>query len=366
MRFFIRISFTTLSLWAGIANAQVQGGRASMEFLRLANAPHIAALGGMNVSNFDGDIAFALQNPALMRPALHNQLGLNYNSYYANIGIMNLQYGYHVPTINTSFALGIQYLNYGSFTETDNIGNTYGDFKASDYALALAASRSYGAHWRYGATLKFAHSRLYDFASSALLTDVGVAYIDTASLVSLGITAKNMGFVLRRYNPANQAEPLPFDLQLGISKEFKHLPLRLFITLHHLYTWDIRYDNPADVVQNSLLGNTDTVEHNSHFGDKLFRHFIFGAELTLAKRLAITVAYNVQRRGEMVLQEKAALAGFSFGANLYLNKFQVHYARTFYSLAGAYNEFGLSMALHKIIATTYDKMHWKADYPDYK
>ena len=355
-------------LVAQSAHAQVTGGRFAMEFLRMPNAPHISALGGISVANPEPDISFALQNPSLMRPGLHNQLGLNYNSFYAGIKVMNLNYGYHVPKLNTSFALGIQYLNYGSFEQTDNIGNQFGTFKASDYAITLGASKQYKENWRYGAALKWAHSSLYDKRASALLADVGIAYNDTAKLLTIGAVAKNIGFMVQKYNPNNSAEPLPFDLQIGISKRFAHLPLRLMATVHHLYEWDIRYNNPADVESTSLFGSADsTAENKSYFVDKLFRHFLFAAEVTLGKRLAVVVGYNHLRRGELSLKDKPALAGFSFGASIYLNKFQVHYARSYYHIAGPYNEIGLNFAMNKLfnIGKAGDNINWNANYGDW-
>jgi hypothetical protein len=360
-----------LCLFNYTAGAQVTGGRFAMEYLRLPNAPHISALGGMNVANTSRDISFALQNPALMRPALHNELGLSMNKYYADISIANLQYGYHVPTINTSFALGIQYLNYGTFTQTDNIGNEFGEFRARDYAISLAGSRQYNEHFRYGATLKFAQSMLYDKKASALLADVGINYYDSSSLLDIGVVAKNIGFMMSKYTSGNPAEPMPFDLQIGISKQFAHLPLRLFTTIHHLYEWDIRYSNPADLNTSSLFGSqNDSLKEakKSHFADKLFRHFIFGGELTFGKRVTLTFAYNHLRRSEMVLKERTATAGFSFGGGINLNKFQVYYARSYYHVAGAYNEFGLNMSLHKLfgVGKLNDKIHWNNNYPDWQ
>ncbi len=342
--------------------AQVVGGQYAMEFLRMPNSPHVSALGGIAIANPDADVSFAIQNPALMRPELHNQLGLNYNSYYAGINVMNLNYGYHAEKLKTSFAFGIQYLNYGSFEQTDNIGNQYGSFKAADYAISLGASRSYKENWRYGATLKWAHSSLFDQKASALLADVGIAYQDTASGITVGAVAKNMGFMLKRYTSTNSAEPLPFDLQLGISKRFKHLPLRLSATLHHLYQWDVRYNNPADIETTSLFGTADTTDNKSYFADKLFRHFNFSAELSLGKRITIIAGYNHLRRGELSIKDKPALAGFSFGASIYLNKFQIHYARSYYHVSGAYNEFGLNFALNKLLHVGGDRLHWNADY----
>jgi len=358
-----------LCLYCCAANGQVVGGQYAFEYLRLSNAPHVSALGGISVANPDDDIAFALQNPSLMRPALHNELELNYNGYYAGISVMNLQYGYHVPKINTSFALGVQYLNYGTFTHTDDLGNIYGNFSANDYALTLAASRSYEGNWRYGADIKWAHSTLYTSTASAVLSDVGINYYDTSTLWDFGVVAKNMGVMLKEYTP-NNYEPLPFDLQMGVTKQFKHLPLRLIATVHHLYQWDIKYNNPADNITSNILGTADTNANatKGYFFDKLFRHFIFGAELTLAKRLALTVAYNDLERTELAIQTHTGLAGFSFGVNLYLNKFQVHYARNYYHIAGPYNEIGITMALNKLFGAgrSEDHLHWSAVYPDWQ
>jgi hypothetical protein len=357
-----------LCLYCLGAGAQVSGGQRVFEYLRLPNSPHISALGGINVASPEQDIAFALQNPALMRPGLHNQLGLNYNSYYSGISFANLQYGYYVPKLATSFVLGVQYINYGSFIQSDLLGNETGTFKASDYAITLGASRQYQEHWRYGASLKFAQSFLADKFATALLADVGICYTDTGSLVTMGAVVKNIGFMVTKYEKGN-TEPLPFDLQLGISKRFKHLPLRLMATVHHLYEWDIRYDNPADVQSSNLFGTQDTTtKSKTYFADKLFRHFIFGAELTFGKRILVSIAYNHLRRQELVIKDKTGAAGFSFGLGVNLNKFQVHYARSFYHIAGAYNEFGLNMTLNKLfgIGKLGEKVNWAASYPDWE
>ena len=168
------LGLTACFLLSASVTAQVTGGQFAFEYLRLSNSPHVSAMGGISIANPDNDIAFALQNPAMMRPGLHNQLDLDYNNYYAGIRILNLQYGYYAPKLATSFFLGVQYLNYGTISQTDNVGNTYGTFTPVDYALTLGAARSYGEHWRYGADIKYAHSFLYTSTASALMVDVGI------------------------------------------------------------------------------------------------------------------------------------------------------------------------------------------------
>jgi hypothetical protein len=348
--------------------AQVTGGQFAMEYLRLPNAPHISALGGVNVADAEGDIAFALQNPALMRPGLHNQLDLNYNSYYAGIQIMNLQYGYNVPQLNTAFFLGVQYLNYGAVQHTDNTGNIFENFSPVDYAITIGGSRTYGEHWRYGAALKLAHSFLYSNSATAALTDIGINYYDSENLWDFGACAKNMGAMLIEYHRGNN-EPLPFDLQLGISKQLKHVPLKLFVTIHHLYEWDVMYNDPTDATSTNVLGTTDSAaSKSSNFADLLFRHFIFGAELSLAKKISFTASYNYMQRKELSIDNYAGITGFAFGVNVYLKKMQLHYARSFYHITGAYNELGITLELNKLmgLGNWGEKMGWNSIYTDYE
>lgn len=364
------IVLVLLSLLCCTAYGQVVGGQFSMQYLTLADGPHVSALGGTTVSNPDEDVSLVFQNPAMVRPSLHNQLALSNNFFYSGINVMDLQYAYHVEKINTSFAFGVKYLNYGNFTETDNTGTEYGTFHAADYALSLAASHQYGERWRYGATIKYAHSHLGEYKQSAVLTDVGINYTDTANLLTVGAVARNMGAIIKEYSSSVKSGALPFDLQLGISKQFKHLPLRLFATVHHLYEWDIRYDNPADAVKSTLSSSTDSSKggSDSYVADKIFRHLILGAEVLFDKHFTFTVAYNHLRRQELAIQDRAGVSGFSFGAGIYLNKFQIHYTRSYFYIGDAYNEIGINMCLNKLfsIGNTGEKIHWNKEYKDWQ
>lgn len=339
--------FTVAIAFSLNANAQITGGQNAFEFLRLSNSPHISALGGYTPAGMGNDVSYTLQNPGLLNAKDHNQLGIAYNNYYAGISVANLDYAYHIDSLKTTFGLGIQYLNYGTFQGTDLYGNKLGNLHAIDYSINLSASRSYLEKWTYGATLKFANSNLAGLTSMALLADVGIVYEDTVNLLKIGVVAKNMGFIAKKYDANQSPEPLPFDFQIGITKQLKNLPLRLYFVAHHLYEWDIRYDNPDDIVRNSLFAETDSTT-SSHFADKLFRHFNFGAELILAKRVTLTAAYNHIRRRELGYTDMPGLAGFSFGLGVDLNKFNVRYSHTIFATAGGYNEFGISMQLNKL------------------
>lgn len=325
---------------------QVVGGVNAFEFLRTSTSPHLSALGGYAPAITDKDVSLFANNPALLRPTLHNNLGASYNIYYSDIGMMNAQYAYHADSIKTTFGAYIQNVNYGEMQQMDIYGNANGNIRANDMVIGVSASRSYLEKWRYGATLKYAHSTLADKKGAALLADVGVVFHDTSSLVTVGVVAKNMGFVIQKYNEDNSAEPLPFDMQIGITKELKNVPLKLFAVAHHLNKWDIRYNDPTDKSDKNLFEEEDNTKENSkYFGDKLFRHLNIGAELFLGKRVMLTGSYSFLRRKDLSTTNLKGGAGLSFGVGLYLNKFQIQYAQSHLATAGAYNEIGLNFHL---------------------
>jgi hypothetical protein len=344
MRIVLTLFFFTIY---SFCTAQVTGGESIYQFLRLSNSAHATGMGGMIVSNPSEDVAFAFANPALLRPSLHNQLSINQNFFITGSSYSNTMYASYSPKLKTTFAGGISYMNHGKITATNYFGQTLNNVMATEICAQISASKSYKKKWRGGASLKFVNSQLADLQSAGLMADAGVIYFDTAKQLYIGMLAKNIGFQFNKYSTQSGSEPLPFDMQLGISKKFLKAPFRLNAIVHHLYQWDIRYDNPADKVDNSFFGNTDTAV-NTYFADKLFRHFNFGVDLLLGKRLELNVGYSHQRRGELALKEKLGMAGFSFGVGLNFPKFNLHYGRNVYNLAGTNNEIGINFKMKEM------------------
>lgn len=356
-------SFVLLFFFCLKAEAQVNGGEHMFEYLRLSTSPHMTALGGMTVINPSQDIMLATGNPSLLRERFHTNLGLNYSMYYAGTRVSNLLYAHHVKAVNTTFGAGLQYINYGDFNMTDYIGNSLGTGSATDYCLQLYASKQYLERWRYGMALKFANSRLIDTKARALLADVGVSYFDTTNKIYFGAVVKNAGVALQNYEKGYN-QPLPIDVEMGITKKFKKAPFAISILGHHLYTWDVRYNNPADKVSNSLLFSDTTTKEKKYFADKLFRHLVFAVEMNLGKRMEISVGYNHMRRGELAIEDKKFITGFSLGAGLYLHRFIIHFAQSYYHLTGAYNEIGINFQLNQIVGLGEGgkKINWAEKY----
>ncbi|RFM36483.1 type IX secretion system protein PorQ [Chitinophaga silvisoli] len=323
--------------------AQVLGGKTTFAFLDLPVSPAQTALGSINVSQQGNDIALSTLNPALLRPDMHTHMQLNYTSYFADVLYAHALFGYHSVHLQTTFAGGIQYIDYGAVTQTDASGSIQGSFRPRDLSIQVTASRQYLERWHYGATLQFVQSRYQQYNSSGLVLHFGLTYEDTTHHWQAGLLAKNMGLQLSTYTPGNQ-EPLPFDLQVGISKRLNQLPLQLSATLHHIYQYDVRYADPG-FQESSLITNGDTVKTSGQAVDKIFRHFVLAAHWEIGRFVTLTAGYNHLRRQELSDPQLRGLSGFSAGVGVVTRKIQLRYARAWYQRSAALNQFGINLPL---------------------
>lgn len=322
--------------------AQTLGGNSVFNFLGLPHTPKLSALGGVNVSSTSNDIGLAFNNPALLHPSMHSQMNASFNSFYDGINAYHLSLGFHQAPLQTTFLWGLNYLDYGELPQTDAAGNLLGSFRPVDWVMQVSASRRYLQRWHYGLSLKFIHSGYGLYKSDGIAADVGVQYLDTAHALSVSILAKNMGTQLRTYAGAGPAD-LPFDLQAGISKRLEQSPFGFSLTAHHIYQFDMAYND-------TLFNNANGFENGSgKFSfDKLFRHFVLAADIYLGDRVEMSLGYNYLRRKELNIGNTGnGLTGFSMGVSLLLNKLQVRYARSQYQNNTAYNQFGLNISLNQ-------------------
>jgi hypothetical protein len=322
---------------------QTLGGNSVYNFLKLSNTPQLTGLGGINVSNQSADIGLAWQNPALLRPSMHTQANFVFNAFYGDIRNYHVFTGFRHEGSGTNFGAGVNYFNYGSIPETDMLGTRLGDFRPSDYVVQLSASRQYMERWYYGASLKFIHSNYGQYRSSGLALDIGISYADTAKLLQASLVIKNMGAQLKAYT-GTAAGDLPFDLQVGISKRLAKAPLQFTLTAHHLHQFDISY---RDTAFNNENGFDQNMGDKKVTFDKLFRHIVLSMQLYITDKIEISAGYNHLRRRELGVGNTGnGLNGFSLGVGVLFKKIQVRYARSYYQNNTAYNQFGLSLALH--------------------
>lgn len=318
---------------------QTLGGNAAYSFLKLPGSPQITALGGDNISAIAGDIGLAFNNPALLNIKHHRQLQVSFNTIYANTKNSQAIYAQYYKPLQTSFAAGVHFLSYGSITQTDAAGNSYGNLRPFDYSIQLSASKKYLQNWQYGITLKFIASNYGIYRSSAIAMDAGVLYFDSAHQWQASLLLKNMGGVVKPYNNTT-AEDLPFDAQAGISKKLANAPVQFSLTAHHLHRFDILYN---DATFNNQTGSS-SANNKSFTIDKLFRHLVFSTQLFVGDKVELTAGYHHLRRRELSINNTPnGLTGFSLGVGVLLKKMHLRYARTNYQNNTGLNQIGLSI-----------------------
>lgn len=319
------------------------GGKNSFEFVDMGVNAHSAGIGGLNVSVKDGDINMILQNPALLTSVMHKHLALNYLPYFADIKSTSLAYGYNFGK-KRMYAGGLQYNYYGKIKATDPAGADLGIFTPNEYFIFASRSHTID-HYSIGATLKLASSSIENYNSLAIMTDIGGVFKHPKKDFTIGLVFKNIGFALKKYTPESKVN-IPFDVQLGTTFKPEHMPLRLSITAHHLYKWDIVYFDPTIKGQIDLNGNE--IKSKTSFAEKLGRHFIVGGELILSKNFHLRLGYNYQRRRELRLQSKSGGAGLSFGFMMKVKSFEIAYSKAYYHVAGGANYVSITINFSEV------------------
>ena len=306
--------------------AQTLGGNAVFNFLSQPNSAQLSALGGVNVSAIGNEVGMSFHNPALLRYGMHQQVNTSFNAFLAGIKNYSITSAYHIDPIQTNIAVGVNYFNYGTITQTDASGNIMGTFRPADYVLQVMASKQYHERFWYGITMKYINSSYGQYRSSGLAFDVGIAYYDSANQWQVSMVAKNMGTQLKTYDGSNQKEELPFDLQAGITKRLENAPFQFSLTAHHLHRFNIYYNDTtfrASEGDNGYNDNTTT--------QKIFSHLVFSTQVFLSEKLELTTGYNFQRRQDLnAFNVTSGLNGFSLGVAILLKKLHIRYTTGFY------------------------------------
>ena len=338
IKFFIPILIFTISL-----NSFSQiGGNNTYEFLNLPNAARVASLGGNNISLNDHDLNFVYHNPSLLDSTMDNHVVLNYVNYFSDINYGYVAYARHLKKYG-NVAVGLHHINYGNFIAADETGTITGDFYAADYALNLYWSKPLDSAFTFGAELKPIYSSYESYRSWGLAIDAGITYHSIKRQIAVALVVNNLGRQMKPYTSGN-IEPLPFEIQLGVSKKIKHAPLRISLLLNNLQTYNLRYVNANETSQNvdPLSGDSLTEKKFNKISDNLLRHTILGVEFLPFKNFFINFGYNYQRRKELKIPTRVSLVGMSWGIGIKISKFNFSYGRASYHLAGASNHFSIT------------------------
>ena len=326
---------TTVSVFAQL------GGNATYQFLNLMSSPRQAALGGKVITNVDYDVTQALYNPATINVEMDNQLALNYANHLGDIRYGTAAYAYTVDRRTQTFHAGVTYINYGNFEGYDENGNSTGDFTANEAALSIGYALQIGFSDFYaGANIKLISSKLEQYSSFGAALDFGVIYINEYLDFNAALVVRNIGTQLTTYAGLN--EPLPFEIDFGMSQTLENVPIRWHLTFENLQQWPIATANPARATTD-LNGNQTQEEVG--FLSQLIRHTLLGVELFPKKGFNLRLGYSFRRAEELRIIEQRNFSGLSFGIGLKFNKLRFSYTHARYSLASNTSFLGMQIDL---------------------
>jgi len=329
------VFFLPLSLLAQV------GGITAFSFVDVEVSPRIEALGGSGIAIVDMDVSVGQTTPSLLNNKMHNYLAFSFTDYFSDINLIGFSYARKWKDFGV-FSIGIKAINYGDFEYNDAAANSLGSFSAHDQVITFGLCKSLNKRLALGVNLNMLNSQYESYHAFALSSNVSVTYFNDEKKFTYTLLFKNMGRQLISY--ANTQESLPFDVQLGMSKELKHLPFRYSITFHHLNQFDIK--SPYKLIDQTNIETGELEIQAESFAKTALRHLIIGGELNpFRKSLFIRGGFNFQRRFDMSLLTYPALVGFSWGIGFRVFKFHLDYSRSSYHLSGAPNNFSFTTNL---------------------
>ena len=184
--------------------------------------------------------------------------------------------------------------------QTGTDGTQLGEFSAKDIAVAGYFSYMLSERIVGGITAKFVTSYIGNYSSIGMGVDLGLNYYDPDHDWSVSLVGKNLGGQLKAYD--DEYDPMPIDIQLGVSKRFAHTPFRVSATLVDLNHWNYKFTN----------------------------HLVVGIDAALSESIWLGAGYNFRRANEMNIDDADGGgthgAGLSFGAGLNLQRFKLNIA----------------------------------------
>ena len=324
----IRRFLLLLLVQCSIINAQESG--TVFNFLNLPVSSHSTTLGGKVISLVEDDISLAMQNPALLSNVSDKTVGFSFMNYMQGCNTGAAAYSQQIGSRGT-WGAHVRFVGYGSTKETLVSGEIIGEFKPLDLCIAGQYSHLLSERWAGGVNAKFIYSHYGPYTSCALATDVGLNYFDENSEFSFSIAARNLGGQIKRFG--NTRDPLPIDLEIGITQTLGHAPIRISLTMVDLTRWtaDDYFTTGKEVKGGSIFIN----------------HFVIGAEFLPSSKFYVGLGYNFRRAYEMNAAGSSHAAGLSFGGGINLKRLKIGVAYAKYHVSAHTLAFTLSYNFQK-------------------
>lgn len=282
--------------------------------------------------------AYAVQNPLLLSDSSMHQLEFSVGSLGEGVTLMQGSYGFKV--LGKKWMTSVQTVQYGTFTSTDNWGNTLGEFSAGDLALSVGTELFQIKNVVVGANVKLVSGTYESYQSWAVASD-WIAMYRIPNGPDLALIAKNTGLQLTTFGGTR--ESLPTNVLVAVGDKLTYAPFRWTFVFDQLQQLNLGYDDPNLVTVDPVTGEETQGQFSAL--NLALRHVSGSLEFLPTQRLHLMVGYSFRRQYEMALPTRRTSGGFTLGGGLYFDRFQLHYANELRSVAGRMNTLSLGLNL---------------------
>ena len=323
-----------LTLWSWLLYAQ--SGEDLYQFLNLPTSVSASGVGGNSVSSVEKDLNLIFHNPAILSTEMDNDFSVGYMHYISDINAGSVAFARKIDDKRT-WMVGVRYVDYGSMLWTTAENEILGDTYAQDLALTGAYSWLLSEHWRAGGGVSLVYSVLDEYTSFALAVDLGLYYSDPEHLLSAGFVLKNLGSQIVSYD--GNYEPMPWDVQFGVTKKLAHAPFRFTMTVQNLNNLELSYEEEEtdDLASSASNGFVTT----------LFRHILLGVEFIPSDHFLLSFGYNYRRISELSIDQRTSFGGFTVGFSTRVKNLRVGASYAKYHIAGGSLQMTLGMNMSR-------------------
>ncbi len=282
------LSTGPMTSWAADINSNA--GTSAFSFLKINISARSVAMGGA-FTGLSDDESSLYYNPAGITSFEEKRFILGYHNYFVD---MQSGFAGYIQGLDKTKFFGIyaSYLNYGDFIETDQLGNTIGDFSGGDFMLAGSFAFKHGYNMAFGATAKFIYEKVHDFSATGFAVDLGTKYTADRNRWSAGFMIQNLGAQLSALG--EEKDKLPLTFRGGGAYRPRGIPITL----------------SADAI---LPTDNDII-------------FAVGGEYFALEPIYLRAGWNSFGSNFRAAESDDSWAGFSLGVGFDIKRLQISYA----------------------------------------
>ena len=293
--------FYTVIVFLLVSAGQPQTSLAQLsgyELLKMDISARASGMSGAFVA-ITGDLHSLFYNPAGLIGIQNKSLSFTYLYHVLDIKTGSIVFA--VPHgINSKIAIGVNYINYGSFEGRDERGFPTSSFDAQDVVFVGGFAREYSSSLYYGLNGEVFYSKIGGFSSTVIGFGGGVIYSIPEHMLTIGVSVTNVGFVASAY--VDTKDDVPTVIKGGFTKQLAHLPLLI------------------------------SFEYRQYFDGEF--QIVGGGEFTFAEFLKGRLGYNSYGTDQKIGDEGGNFAGASFGFGFNWRQYLFDYSFSSFGVIG--------------------------------